>query len=53
MIVLIARGEEENKFKMSKKNSKLIMNAIKHQSKMIDDKANTLQNQTVQRESNV
>lgn len=33
VIVLIAKGEEENKFKMSKKNSKSIMNALKFESK--------------------
>ena len=37
VIVLIAKGEEENKFKMSKKQSKMIMNAIKEQSKLITD----------------
>lgn len=29
VIVLIAKGEEENKFRLSKKNSKNIMNALK------------------------
>lgn len=38
VIVLIAKGEEENKFKMSKKNSKLIMNALKVQSQHLQNK---------------
>ena len=33
VIVLIQRGEEENKYKQSKVNSKRIMEAIKNQSK--------------------
>ncbi|CDW71642.1 helicase c-terminal domain-containing protein [Stylonychia lemnae] len=37
VIVLIAKGEEENKFKMSKKQSKMIMNAIKEQSLIISN----------------
>ena len=32
VIVLIAKGEEENKYKYSKNNSKMIMKAIKQQS---------------------
>ena len=35
VIVLIAKGEEENKFRLSKKNSKNIMNALKFQSHQI------------------
>jgi hypothetical protein len=33
VIVLIAKGEEENKFKMSRKNGKNIMKELKFQSK--------------------